>query len=893
MKGQATKRLLAAAWLIGSAATAQAGQPLTQPGADQAARWSALADPVFQTLGVAAGLPNPMALAAVQDRDGFLWVGTGSGLARWDGYRFRTYGSDGQKPDDLPDTYVQALRLGPDGALWIGTSAGGLVRYDKDHDSFIPVPVAGRRSGRIEIRAFADDDTPGLLVGGGGGLYHLDNDDTHPRLIPKTKDETRGLPPGRVFSLLRDKRGALWVGTGHGVFRRDPGAPAFAAVALPALTGTPTSVKALGEDSTGQVWVATTNTGAYVIDASRTTATQIRSAEKTADLLETMDVDAIGEARPGEIWLGTTGHGIIVVDAHTLRTRTIRHDSARATSVADDSVSNFYRDPAGLFWAATDSGLSFEAPARDGIRTLFARPGTANRISDPNVTAMMAAPDGRIWLGLEHDGIAVIDPAAQHLTLAPADNVLPGAIVSGVAQAPGGDVFVSTWHGLFRLDQDGHITAPTTLPHAPPDSNVGAMARIGDDVWFTDTENLYRLRPDGGSLADIAFSSALLTDKRSRTLLLDHSGRIWIGTWDGLNLYDPATGKIEQALADAANPSSLSSGLITSLALDARGRLWVGTVGGGMNILTGRSEKGALQFRHLGVADGLPNPNVDKVLVAADGHIWASTDDGLADIDPDTLRVRAFHLSDGVAIPAYWADSGAITTQGELLFGGAGGITIVRPEAMAAAPHHLRVVATDIRTGDTDLPAPRTDAAGAVPPDRRQLRRKQPCRRVLRPRLCRSWAGPLHLQARRHGQALDRHRSEPPPRRLHQPAAWQVCPSSARHQPQRRGRGNRAGPACHSPAGLVSDLLGVRRLPAARHPVHYGTDLVLHQSSPPPPGRARAAHRPAHGRTQPLERGADQRRRHPRHAQHHRPADHRQPRPGNRADGSCTTICRA
>ena len=707
------KRLLAAACLLlGCAGTAKADPASTAA----PARWSALADPVFQTLGVAAGLPNPMALAAVQDRNGFLWIGTGSGLARWDGYRFRTYAGDGQNPDDLPDTYVQALHLDHNGALWIGTSAGGLVRYDPDHDSFVPVSVANARSARIEIRAFADDDKSGLLVGGGGGLYHLDTQAARPRLVPKTRDEVFGLPAGRVLSLLRDRLGALWVGTGHGVFRRDRGAAAFEPVPLPALKGAPSAVKALGEDSAGQVWIATTNTGAFVIDAARASATQIRSRGQSADSLETMDVEAVGEARPGEMWLGTTGHGIIVVDTQTLQVRRIRHDASRPTSLADDSVSNFFRDQSGLLWTATDSGLSFEAPARDGIRTLFARPGAPNRISDPNTTAMMAAPDGQVWLGLEHDGVAVIDAAAQRISLVSADPSLPGAIVSGVASLSDQDYMIGTWHGLFHVDKDGHAAAPVALARAQQDSNVGALGRIGSDLWLADTDNIYRLRPQAGATAEVMFGSSLLTDKRARTILSDGAGRIWIGTWDGLNLYDPAAGRITQALADPAGPSSLSSGLITCLTTDRQGRLWVGTVGGGINILTGRSPAGVMLFRHLAVEDGLPNPNVDKLLMAADGHIWASTDDGLAEIDPITLRIKAFHLADGVAIPAYWADSGAITRQGELLFGGAGGVTIVRPERMETPLHHLHLVATDLRIGDTEMPAIRTDAKGAVQP---------------------------------------------------------------------------------------------------------------------------------------------------------------------------------
>ncbi len=123
-------------WLIaglcwGAAAQVPASSQTVTPATE---RWGALADVVFEHLARDNELPNstsPMALA--EDGAGFLWVGTQNGLARWDGYHFRTYKADPSIPGTLPDNVIRQLRTDTLGRLWIATNSGGLARYDAEH----------------------------------------------------------------------------------------------------------------------------------------------------------------------------------------------------------------------------------------------------------------------------------------------------------------------------------------------------------------------------------------------------------------------------------------------------------------------------------------------------------------------------------------------------------------------------------------------------------------------------------------------------------------------------------------------------------------------------------------------------------------------------------------
>jgi len=176
------------------------------------ARWSALSDTLFtHHTDPEAGSGT----AIIQDTRGFIWLGTQSGLVRWDGYRFRRYVADTQVPGSLPDSFILALHIDDRGRLWVGTSAGGLARYDADKDSFA---VAAGPSGikGTAVLSITNDGKGGLWVGTESGLDHVVAQHAD-QLTPLASAQADGLPEGAVQAVLNDRDGNLWVGTRHGL----------------------------------------------------------------------------------------------------------------------------------------------------------------------------------------------------------------------------------------------------------------------------------------------------------------------------------------------------------------------------------------------------------------------------------------------------------------------------------------------------------------------------------------------------------------------------------------------------------------------------------------------------------------------------------------------------
>jgi len=712
----------------------------------QGQRFARLADKVFYSITRESGLPNEIPLALAQDSEGFIWVGSEGGLARWDGTHFRLYSAGSGAADALPDNVVTVLHADRQGRLWIGTDAAGLARYDPATDSFVRVHLGvSSGAGVAGVHAIIDDAAGGLWVGTGSGLLHIDRSMRIVAELTATAGKgvieksgvprnSGGLPDDRVHALLLDRHGALWVGTMAGLARAAPGSTDFEPVDLPLAAGSALDVNCLLEDHQGRVWVGTRRNGAYVIGANGGRASAVPANPANAGGTPTYGVMALLEIRPGDMWLGTDGDGILEIQDGVPGAKTIRHDPSISTSLVNDSVRALYRDRAGLVWVATDRGMGRYDPGQPAVATLFGVGGRSDRLSDPDIMAILPRPDGTIWAGLRYHGIDIVDPDAgtiRHLRPNPATpkTALPAWAIASLVALPGGDVLAGSDDGLYLVNGAGTKATRLMVPGRPADLGVLSLCLCHGSIWMGDPGGLWQLSIDpGGATTHVLRreDASRLTDPRVQVIAEAPDGRIWAGTPNGLNLVGDPSVPIERIFPDRRDPTRLVSGEVISLLTDAAGRLWVGTLDGGIDVMTGRARGvargvgetgpggGRPVFRPIGLRQGLPNEDIGSLQMDASGRIWASTDDGLAVIDPGSFAVHALGRPEGVAIPTYWNNAGAATGQGEVLFGGVGGLTVVSPALFARTLFRAPLVITDVRVGGRQVWAGHPDAQGVV-----------------------------------------------------------------------------------------------------------------------------------------------------------------------------------
>jgi diguanylate cyclase (GGDEF)-like protein len=691
------------------APSASAASAAVSPAAPDA-RWGRLANTTFQNWTADSGLPHPIATALAQDGEGFIWVGTQDGLARWDGYRFKNYRADAKVAGSLPSSYIDTLHADASGRLWVGTDNGSLAVHDAHADRFVQIELGAARNGKAEFTAIVDDGKTGLWVGSTRGLLHVQvpapaaSGAATARVVPAVSSDEG------VRALMRAADGALWIGTRDRVLRcRDP---LTDGQCEPALTDAPSfgqGVTALAQSADGRIWIGTSGAGAFVDDPATGHVRAVAESGAEPSTLATASVTTMVATPSGDIWIGTNGDGVVVVDPATLSTRHLHHDPLLQTGLPNDAVFASLIDRSGLLWYGGRRGLSRTDPGQRALVTVLGQTSHQDGITDSDAPTLMAAADGQLWVGLADNGVDVIDPMGTrtaHIDIshvAGASVTAPGlsakAAVSSMVQTPDRDVYIGARDGLFHADGNGRqLRRIAWSTKRSPSINVLLLS--DDRLWIgARTEGLWSLAlsPGAEAMPVRPPGTEALAQERVIALQQDTGGRLWLGTPTGLDIYDPQTRRIEHVTSSATDDQSLSNDFVSCILVDHDHRVWVGTLGGGLNLVTGRDAQGRLRFRRFGVPEGLPTPDIGSLLQGSDGAIWASTDGGFAVIDPATFAIRKVQRADGAAITSYWINSGVLTDHDELVFGGAGGITVVRPRLYRSWDFHPPIVITETR----------------------------------------------------------------------------------------------------------------------------------------------------------------------------------------------------
>lgn len=650
--------------------------------------WAPFDAPWFDQVGISDGLPHSITTAVAQDRDGLVWIGTMGGLVRYDGYRLQVFGARSGSAPGLPDAYVRSLLALPDGSLLIGTNAGGLVRFEPADNSFHVFPVGPNGLSDRKIYALADDHVGGVWIATEDGLDHLDLRTGAIRQV--------ATGPGtatRNFSVLQDRTGNLWLGNNNGLFVRRAGTDAFVR-ATPSDQATTTvltdQIWALLQDSEGRLWAGSVQAGAAYRDTDGRWH-GVPGFSGYPDGTRHSTVRDFLEIRPGTVWIATDGSGVVGYTPANGKLRMIDHDAAVPSSLPGDSVRALLRDRSGNVWAATDLGVARNNPHARTAFSLMPSPLERNALSDSNVHSIFVDTRGRIWLGLGAGHIDVIDLKAGSMHHLKLDGSQTQRDVRSLTEAADGSIWVGT-QGLARIDPDTLAIEDSVLP-ALHDKPVLSLQPDGSRILIGTYDGIYRYDIRSHALDHVGHVPKDPTSLASDTVrqIARVGDDWWYGTTRGISIAsgDSLPHRFTNLRHRADDPASLPQDYIGSITSDASGRVWVSTFAG-LGVLDRQDGEGAWRFQTIGLAQGLSSDKVTAVLADDRGQLWASLSNGVARIDGDTHAVANLGTRDGLHIASYVNIAAARAPGGDLLFGGLGGLTVIRPHwqppAIAAAP---------------------------------------------------------------------------------------------------------------------------------------------------------------------------------------------------------------
>ena len=640
----------------------------------------------FEHLSVEDGLAQESVLAIVQDPDGFMWFGTQSGLSRYDGYRFTNYRNVVGDAKTLINNWVRVLYVDRKGRLWIGTD-GGLDRYEPSTGTFthfLPDESAKRGNGNRHIRAIVDDGKDGLWLATADGLQHFDIASGRFAIWHHVPGVPDSLASDKLTSLALGRDGRLWIGTSAGLDSLAPDLMRFRH--HPSPQGSKFDViQALLVDAGEHLWVGSMG-GLERLPIGQQGELRRFGPEQG---MPAGEISVLYQDAERQVWVGSHDRGLYRWVPGQNRFENHPHRITDGHSLGDNQVSALYGDRVGTFWVGTwYGGVSRADMGSGGFARIVRGSDSVIALEDNKVRGIVDDGQGKLWLAT-NGGLHHFDPASgedKAYRLAPlAAGVSGDAMATAAALDRDGTVWIGARNGLAHLDpKTGKITRRLLAREEDVDANFVRNLLVARDgiLWIASRGGLHRLGRDGklSTYRHDPNSSSSLADNAVRPMLEDRQGRFWVGTFDGLDLFDRATGRFRHFRHNPADPNSLSHDEVHYLLEDRRGTLWVGTAVGLNKMVIGAD--GTPRFQRYTARDGIADDVVAALQEDLDGFIWVSSSSGLHRLDPLSGGWRNYNSADGTIEGAYFDASALRAPDGTLYFGGNNGITAFNPRAL-------------------------------------------------------------------------------------------------------------------------------------------------------------------------------------------------------------------
>ena len=684
--------------LLAGFATSGAAQPL---------------DLKFEHLKVEDGLSQTTVNTIYQDTQGYIWLGTGDGLNRYDGYDVKVYKHDPDDANSLPGNAISAVYEPPSepGVLWVGTFATGLSRFDQRTGRFTNFAFSDDGLRGRQVRALHEDRAGTLWIGTDGGLHRYDRDAGTFAAYTHELENPRSLSSDQVRALHEDRAGTLWIGTSDGLNRFEPETETFGHFRHdetdPASLSSD-AVSTLFEDLAGTLWVGTYGGGLNRFEPETETFTRFRHDKSDDTSLGGNYVSALAEVatEPGVLWVGTYGDGLSRLDTATETVTRFRHQPSKPASLGQDRVHALLGDRTGALWVGTDfAGVSRANVGAGGFAHFNHDPDDANSLDDPVVWRVLEDREGMVWVSTI-TGLNRIDRANGRVTRFQHDEDDPSTISSNGIRAlfedRDGTLWIGTSKGLDRYERGtGAFRRYELFPALKPNQIVFDVVQDGvGDLWVAIYNGgLVRLDPRTGAVThyrhdeDDPYS---LGSNRILDLYHTRDGALWLGTADGgVNRFDRHREMFTRYVHEPGNPNSLSHNFAGALHETADGTLWIGTYAGGLNCLHPETGK----FVHFTEQNSdLPTNTINGILEDDAGHLWLSTHDGLSRFDPEAETFRNYGV-DHRGLQSREFNGGAYfeSAAGEFFFGGINGLNAFFPDAVTDNPTPPQVVLTELK----------------------------------------------------------------------------------------------------------------------------------------------------------------------------------------------------
>ena len=660
----------------------------------------------FSGYSITEGLSQSVVNCIFQDSKGYIWLGTQNGLNRFDGYSFSKYKFNPDDTTSLSNNWIYAVAEDNNGDLWIGTK-GGLNRYVRDEKRFeriqysIPwnidvnnyiYDVKSARNGKILI------NTPPVLSVCDPDILSFEH-----YLSPLEHD---GSVKDYNIPLFEDTDGKIWAGSTRGLACFNPSDKNFEI-----FTGNQSTdnasisdniITSICLDNLENLWVGTSR-GLNRFDRQKREFNHNWGGLSEEIIPENLNIRSLAADKSGNLWAGTEGTGLICINISKTEDLTYQLFNSENSGINHNIVLSLIIDRTENLWAGTLSGVNKTDLKKQKFK-LYRKNDShyAVNMAGNVIASLYKDESNRIWIGHWGSGLDIYDTKnkiTEHYSPEMKGRYyLPNGYVHSIFKDSDQNIWLGTRDGILGYSKgENRFVRPGQIPDTPglPDLKGLRILKMiqssNGDYWIATQDGLYRKNNDSSVTEKFhtgAPSGKKLSSNLIYALLEDRDGFIWIGTTEGLNIFDPQSTTMKYLKKE---DRSLSDNFITALCEDHKGDIWIGT---SSRVIKFCKEDSSLVYYSKDA--GLPGDLVYSIIEDNSNRLWFATGNGLCSFNPPFSKCRNYSVEDGLQSLEFNMGASFLSSNGEVFLGGMNGFNSFYPDSITFNGYIPELVFTSV-----------------------------------------------------------------------------------------------------------------------------------------------------------------------------------------------------
>ena len=544
------------------------------------------------------------------------------------------------------------------GFLWFGTY-NGLNRYDGyNFKVYLPENSDPESISSQSISCILEDKEGFIWIGTTDGLNKYDwKTEQFTRYINDTKIPC-SISNNLIYSIFEDDSGTIWIGTLNGLDKYNRDKDNFTVIKNVSNRLNPdslNSVVSIEEDNKGNLWMGTWN-GLTCMQKDGKVLNTYFSQPPDAKKFEYRKISVIFRDNMNNLWIGMNGKGLEKYNSQTGKFTDYYTDSQNPNTISDRYVTSIFQDRNNKLWIGTRNGLNIFNPKKNTFIRIFNDPQKSSSIISNNITSIMEDKSGIIWIGTTA-GLNRLYYSVNKFNYYNDQTLLKNSSIISAFIDNKDNIWVGTMGGVDEIKYNRkssiHFQHDPKNKNSLSDNFVRAVFvdKTGI-VWIgTNNDGLNRYDPETGKFKLFTYDindTTSISNKGIVSICQDKYGFLWFGTWWGLNRYDKTTNKFKRYTYNPLNPNGLKSNLIWDLYSDTKGMIWIATDGGGV------SELDPMTFKFTDFTNDSTNKNyisnnrVFTIFESSDGLMWFGTIDGLNCYNRKTGKTTVYTKKDGL-----------------------------------------------------------------------------------------------------------------------------------------------------------------------------------------------------------------------------------------------------